>query len=112
MASVRIRVNNPNITASRIRRIWEESVRPVLAEEIKDDCNVYVRKWSGALEKSAHTEARGHYVVWQTGYAKRVYYTGTPRKGVNPNASLRWCEVAKRAYMVKWVNSATALFRR
>lgn len=112
MASVKINIRNVGATTARIRTKWENSVRPVLAETIKEDCNVYVRYWSGDLARSAHTRENGHYIVWKTAYARKVYYTGRPRRVINPNASLRWCEVAKRSYIGKWANEATNLFRR
>ena len=30
--------------------------------------------------------------VWDTPYAKKVYFTGEPSKDVNPNASLMWAQ--------------------
>ena len=36
--------------------------------------------------------------VWDTPYAKRVYYTGTPSKDKNPDASLQWVEKGVATY--------------
>lgn len=109
MANVKIRVHNSALTASRLRQVYERNALPVLAEQILTDCNTYVRMQSGNLADSGHTEAGGKRIVWNTAYAKRVYYTGTPRKNRNPNASLRWCEKAKRLHSGEWGELATKL---
>ena len=36
--------------------------------------------------------------IWDTPYAKRVYYTGTPSKDKNPDASLQWVEKGVATY--------------
>ena len=109
MASVRINVHNPAATTARLKRIFESNALPVVAEQILTDCNTYVRMQTGNLAASGHTEAGGKRIVWNTGYAKRVYYTGTPQKNVNPNASLRWCEKAKRNHSKDWAAMASRL---
>lgn len=109
MVSVRIKVHNPGMTASRLKSVFESKALPVVSEQILTDCNTYVRMQSGNLADSGHTEAGGKRIVWNTSYAKRVYYTGTPRKNVNPNASLRWCEKAKRNHQAEWAQQATRL---
>ena len=43
-------------------------------------------------------------------YAKRVYYTGSPSKEVNPNASLMWCEKAAGTNRGDWQKIAQRLF--
>lgn len=59
--------------------------------------NKYVKKDTGATEASvwsASDFANGK-IVWDTDYAAFAYYLGTPSKNHNPQASLRWGEVAK-----------------
>lgn len=109
MGSIKIRVNNPGMTAARLKTLFYGKALPVLAEQIKTDCNTYAREQSGDLKESAGIEAGGRRIVWSTGYAKKVYYSGTPRRNKNPNASLRWCEVAKRAHGKEWAAMATKL---
>ena len=109
MANVRIKIFNPNMTAKRLEKVFYQKALPVLAEDIKSDCNTYVRMQDGTLAISARTESGGRFITWNTDYAKKVYYTGTPRKNVNPNASLRWCEVAKRKHAKEWAARATNL---
>lgn len=105
---VKIVLKNPSATAARLEKAFN-SVRGALAEQILTDCNTYVRMQTGNLADSAHTEAGGKRIVWNTPYAKRVYYTGTPRTNVNPNASLRWCEKAKRAHSKEWAKISSRM---
>lgn len=101
MGSVSVKLENASAAAKRIRSACVDKL-PLVSDLIMSDCNQFVRKQDGALAGSAHIENGGREIVWSTPYAKRVYYTGTPRKNVNPNASLRWCEVAKRMYVGQW----------
>lgn len=106
-----IKVTSPALTASRMQRIWQDSVSSKVADTILEDCNVYVRMQSGDLADSAKKEENGKKITWNTPYAKRVYYTGTPKKNVNPLASLRWCEQAKRMHQNEWAEEASELFK-
>lgn len=56
--------------------------------------NEYVRQDQGALKDSAltHSVPEKGLAIWSTPYAKRVYYTGTPSKDINPLASLMWAD--------------------
>ena len=73
-------------------------------EQILTDCNFFVRQDQGTLRASGHTQVSGNtmQVVYDTPYARRVYYTGTPSRDVNPNASLQWCHKAGSSYSVQW----------
>lgn len=109
MASVKIKINNAGLTVARLQRVFNSKALPILSEQILTDCNTYVRMQSGNLADSGHTEAGGKRIVWNTPYAKKVYYTGTPLKNRNPNASLRWCEKAKRMHSGEWAAQASKL---
>lgn len=111
MGSVRIKINNAGLTAARLKKVFEKKALPILSEQILTDCNTYVRMQSGALAGSAEPERGGWQIRWDMSYAKKVYYTGTPRKNKNPLASLRWCEKAKRYYAKDWSSLATKLVR-
>lgn len=77
-----------------------------MREQVLTDCNYYVRQQEGTLRASGHTNMSGRttlQVVYQTPYAKKVYYTGTPSTAVNPNASLQWCEKARSANGKEWL---------
>ena len=42
-------------------------------------------------------------LIWDTPYAKSMYYTGTPVKDRNPNASTLWAEKAKKKHNQKYI---------
>lgn len=109
MGSVQIKLANPKSTASRLANLVKQQALPIVAEQITTDCNEFVRMQSGALAASGHPEANGSRVVWNTPYAKRMYYTGTPKRNVNPQASLRWCEKAKRKYSQQWAGMISSI---
>lgn len=109
MGNVSVKLTNPTATARRLTNLCYQYAMPIVAEQILSDCNTYVRMQEGTLADSAHIRKRGREIVWSTAYAKRVYYTGTPRRNKNPNASLRWCEVAKRKHASVWAEQLTKL---
>lgn len=105
---ITIKLDNPAATAAKLKRAFHAAL-PKASEQMISDCNTYVRMKDGPLANSAHPENGGRQLVWQTPYAKKVYYTGTPWKGRNPLASLRWCEKAKRRYGRQWGAQITKL---
>lgn len=96
------------MTGRRLVQAFER-IQPQLAEAILSDCNAFVRMQSGELAGSARVERGGRQIVWSTAYAKRVYYTGAPRRNVNAGASLRWCEKARAARLSDWAGLANRL---
>ena len=94
---------DPASVAARLRARWQRGL-PELSARILADCNRYARDDSGALIRSSRTAsnlAEGR-LAWCTAYARRVYYTGTPRTRRNGGASLRWCEKAKTLHGSQW----------
>lgn len=91
------------VNITRIQNLFETGLF-ALEEQVKNDCNVYVRVDQGTLRDSAHTTVAKDTltVTWDTPYAKRVYYTGKPSRDHNPNASLQWAEVAAKAKKKIW----------
>lgn len=74
-------------------------------EQILTDCNYFVRVDQGTLRDTATTNTQGDLeldIVYTQPYAKRVYFTGTPSKEQNPNASLQWCEKAQQTFGKDW----------
>lgn len=71
-----------------------------VTEAIIEYGNIYVREDQGTLMDSALTASRPEegLAIWDTPYAKKVYYTGSPSKDRNPNASLQWAEVGVSAH--------------
>ena len=77
-----------------------------VANQILNDSNLYVREDTGALKRSISSGsnlAQG-IIGWDTPYAKRVYYLGTPSTDRNPNASLMWVQVARARHGKEWVD--------
>lgn len=73
---------------------------PAVTEAVIEYGNIFVRKDQGTLEASAliHSRPQEGLAIWDTPYAKKVYYTGNPSKDVNSNASLRWAEKGVKTY--------------
>lgn len=94
----------------RIDKAWDNTLAP-LSELILADCNEYVRVDQGQLRQSSATASdfvKGK-LIWRTPYAKRVYYTGTPSRDINPNASLMWADKAKDNHRKDWEKAAQKL---
>lgn len=74
-------------------------------EQILTDCNDYCKEDQHILKDSAQHSVNGLTltVSWNTPYAKRQWYTGTPSKTKNPNASLKWAEVAQKKHNKEWI---------
>lgn len=68
----------------------------VIANELLKDANYYCREDTGELNKSAirASKLEEGLLVWDTPYAKTMYYMGSPVKDRNPNASLMWAHKA------------------
>lgn len=80
-----------------------------LANEILNDCNQYCKEDTGMLIASSYIHSRLNegLLIWQTPYARRQYYAiPTAYKDVNPNASWKWCEVAKSRHKAEWGRKA------
>ncbi len=79
-----------------IRRIKAGSKAATIAvtEQVIQYGNDYVRVDQGTMRDSALISSRPEdgLAVWDTPYAKKVYFTGEPSKDVNPNASLMWAQ--------------------
>ena len=109
-AKVTINIDSPRV-AARIKSGVGRMI-PAVAEQALADCNYFARRDQGTLIQSSETASdlqRGE-LVWDTPYAKRVYYTGTPSKDENPNASLMWCEKAKSTDGADWQKIAQKQF--
>ena len=85
---------------------------PAVAEQALADCNYFAKRDQGTLIESSETSSdiQNGELVWNTPYAKKQYYSGTPSKDVNPNASLMWCEKAHDTYGADWEKIAQKQF--
>ncbi len=89
-----------------------ESVVSILSSEILNDCNQYCKMDTGLLIASSyiHSKLDKGLLIWQTPYARRQYYEiQTAYKDNNPNASWKWCEVAKSKHQREWGKKAQRL---
>ncbi len=66
------------------------------------DCNKFCKVKTGRLRNSARVNLLTGELIWDTPYAKRAYYLGTPDKSVNPNASLMWAAKAAQLNSERW----------
>ena len=99
---VKVTVDKSRV-AARIKAA-KETMIPAVAEQALSDCNYFARRDQGTMIESSETasDLQKGELVWDTPYAKKVYYTGSPSKDANPNASLMWCEKAKNTYGKDW----------
>ena len=107
---MKITISKAEVKA-KVDNAWKNGL-PILSEEILNDCNQYVKVRHHQLEQSAitHSELDKGLLIWETPYAKRQYWEiQTAYTDVNPNASWKWCEVAKAKHKRKWAEQAQRL---
>ena len=95
----------------QLQQAWDKTL-PKLSELILADTNELVRVDQGVLRDSSYSASNlpDGDIVWNTPYARRVYYTGTPSRDRNPRATTLWCEAAKREYGKDWEKQAQKVF--
>ena len=97
--------------AVKINTLWKDNLA-TLSEEILNDTNQYCKEDTGTLIASSlvHSLPEQGKLIWQTPYARRQYWEiRTAYTDVNPKATWKWFEAAKRANMAKWEKQANAL---
>lgn len=64
----------------------------VVGNEALKDANYHCREDTGELIRSGIRASKPDEgeLIWETPYAKSMYYVGTPSKDVNPNATTMW----------------------
>ena len=78
-------------------------------EEVRTDCNFYVRADTWTMRNTTYlpsgttSDKDSISISWNTPYAEIVYNSGTPSHDENPNACLRWAEVAEKHFGDTWV---------
>lgn len=81
------------------------SAQRKLDAQVLKDSNFYCPMDTGILQKSAilNTVIGSGRIIWNTPYAHEQYY-GRPNKShdKNPNARMRWFEVAKVKKLNEW----------
>ena len=92
---------------------WDNGLA-MLSSIILADCNKYCKMQEGNLIMSSfiHSDLKAGKLVWNTPYAARQYYEiPTAHTDMNPDASWRWCEVAKTRHKDDWGRQAQAIMR-
>jgi len=91
----------------RIAKDVSKMTFQVTTQALKDS-NKYARRQSGELVKSSltATDYKNGLLVWNTPYAKRVYWTGNPLGNKNPKARLMWADYAKKKHNKMWLKIA------
>lgn len=83
-----------------------------VAKTALEDANAYCRYWSGELVSSSkNSRLEKGLLIWDTPYARRVYYLGTPNKRINPNASILWAHKAAAIHGKQWRNKALSVIK-
>ena len=107
-----VKINIPKgAVVEKVEKAFKAGL-PQLSEEILNDCNLYCKEDTGMLIASSlvHSRPQEGKLIWQTPYARRQYWEiRTAYTDVNPNASWKWCEVAKRLHKDQWNRQAQRL---
>ena len=102
---MKFQINRAQVKA-RVESAWKDSL-PILAEEILEDCNEYVKRSPDqTMLKSSiiHSRPKDGVLVWETPYAKRQYWE--IRTALTPGTTWKWCETAKRKHLRQWEEQA------
>lgn len=84
-----------NAVAAKITLARDVGIAALGTQALKD-ANYYCRKDSGTLIESSQIASRPEKgeLIWNTEYARTMYYSGVPSKDVNQNAELMWAHKA------------------
>ena len=109
--SVKIKIDE-----SRIRKKCENPLNErgleMLSSKILANCNEFCKEDQNGLINSSliHSDLKHGLLIWRTPYAARQYYEiRTAHTDVNPQASWKWVEVARRVYKDEWARSAQSI---
>lgn len=107
-----VKVNGTNIRLEFSRLV--DRKMGILAMQILKDCNYFCRQDQGTLIASSYIASQPNdgKLVWDTPYAKRMYFTGQASKDVNQNAEIMWCEKARARFGGDWEVLANKLMKR
>ena len=96
--------NNADKFVSRFKAL-EKKARYLLASQVLADSNKHARMDTGEMIMSSQraSDLPNGLITWDTVYARRVYFTGTPSTDRNPDAELMWVHVARDRYGEDWV---------
>lgn len=106
MDNIRIQLNTRALL-KELEVNWKRNL-PQLLILMREHCNRYVPVDRGRLRASSYTASDFEHgkIIWDTPYARRRYFEGTPSKDVNPNATTHWVEVATVRHRKEWHKAA------
>lgn len=106
MDNIRIQLNTRALL-KELEVNWNKYL-PELLILMRENCNRYVPKDRGDLIGSSFraSDLRHGKIIWDTPYARRRYFEGTPSKDANPNATTHWVEVATVRHRKEWHKAA------
>lgn len=102
VSGIRVEFHREAVRA-RVKAASKKATFAMATQALKDS-NYYAKQDQGTLIDSSLTasDLEGGFLVWDTPYAKRQYYTGTPSKDANPNASTMWAHQARAQHGEAW----------
>ena len=106
-----VQINIPiDRISAKVDGAWEKGL-PLLAKEIRDDCNLYCKEETGALISSSltHSVLDKGKIVWATPYARRQYWA--IKTSLTPGRVWKWAHYAKGRHMQQWTRQAQALLK-
>lgn len=114
MRHIRAKVDTKRI-APKVRRATKRA-QGILTQQVVKDSNLYTPEDTGNLINSSlrSSDFEGGKAVWNTPYARRLYY-GTSFKfsdDKNPRAQAKWVEKAKSVHSKKWARVAKRAVER
>lgn len=94
--TVNVRVEFDDKKLTRKIEKASEAALPIVMNEALKDANAYARMDTGEMIRSSirASEPEKGRLVWDTPYARKVYYAGSPAHDSNPNARLLWAHFA------------------
>ncbi len=100
--TVTVTLNRASVKA-RVQAATEQATFAMATQALKDS-NYFAKQDQGTLIDSSiiASDLKGGYLVWDTPYAKKQYYTGEPSKDVNPKATKMWAHEARAQYGSDW----------
>ncbi len=107
--NVKVEFDDKKLTR-KIEKASDEAMAVVMNEALKD-ANNYARMDTGEMIRSSirASEPEKGRLVWDTPYAKKVYYAGRPAHDSNPNARLLWAHFAYTQHRDKYIKMLSKL---
>lgn len=102
MAGVKVFLDKEKVK-SKVQDATEYATFTMAQQALKDS-NYFARQQTSELINSSlrASDFKKGLLVWNTKYARVMYYVGNPRHDVNPNADKMWAHKARAAHGDEW----------